>query len=104
MARRSPHREGPARHYDQKKVGDYFSAELLRHYQRQLPHPVRCWIRCGRSAWTGFCSPRTFPFENMEDAAEWLDACDINEYDKRKIARENAIKLLKLEKALAAHV
>jgi len=43
-----------------------------------------------------------FPFEEMEDAANWFDAAEINEYDKMKIGRENAIKLLKLEKSLAA--
>ncbi len=45
-----------------------------------------------------------FPFEDMEEAAGWLDGCDINPHDKRKIARENAVRLLKLDKALAAHV
>ena len=43
-----------------------------------------------------------FPFENMEDAAEWLDSAAINEYDKLKIGRLNSIKLFGLEKALAA--
>ncbi len=43
-----------------------------------------------------------FPFEDMEEAANWFDAASINEYDKMKIGRENAIKLLKLEKSLAA--
>jgi len=43
-----------------------------------------------------------FPFENMEEAAEWFDAAAINEYDKQKIGRLNSIKLFGLEKALAA--
>jgi 2,3-dihydroxybenzoate decarboxylase len=43
-----------------------------------------------------------FPFENMEEAAEWFDGAAINEYDKQKIGRLNSIKLFGLEKALAA--
>ena len=43
-----------------------------------------------------------FPFEDMEEAAEWFDGVDINVYDKRKIAYENANRLLKLEKKMAA--
>ncbi len=43
-----------------------------------------------------------FPFESMEEAAEWFDAASINEYDKLKIGRLNSMKLFGLEKALAA--
>lgn len=42
-----------------------------------------------------------FPFETMEEASEWFDAASINEYDKVKIGRLNAMKLFGLEKALA---
>ena len=42
-----------------------------------------------------------FPFETMEDAAEWFDAASINEYDKEKIGRLNSMKLFGLEDTLA---
>jgi 2,3-dihydroxybenzoate decarboxylase len=38
-----------------------------------------------------------YPFERMEDAADWYDATSvISEADRRKIGRENAIRLFKL--------
>lgn len=42
-----------------------------------------------------------FPFEDMEESAEWFDAASINAYDKEKIGRTNARKLFKLDKAPA---
>jgi 2,3-dihydroxybenzoate decarboxylase len=39
-----------------------------------------------------------YPFEKMEDAADWYDATDVVDADlKRKIGRTNAIKLFELE-------
>ena len=39
-----------------------------------------------------------YPFEKMEDAAEWYDATDvISDEQRRKIGRGNAIKLFKLD-------
>ncbi len=37
-----------------------------------------------------------FPFETIQDAAEWFDQCPICENDREKIARQNAIDLFKL--------
>jgi 2,3-dihydroxybenzoate decarboxylase len=39
-----------------------------------------------------------YPFEDISDAAEWFDAAPIGEEDRRKIGRDNALKLFKLKK------
>jgi len=39
-----------------------------------------------------------YPFENMEDAADWYDATDVvSDAQRRKIGRTNAIRLFKLD-------
>ena len=38
-----------------------------------------------------------WPFENIDHAADWFDACSISEADRRKIGRTNALKLFKLD-------
>jgi 2,3-dihydroxybenzoate decarboxylase len=37
-----------------------------------------------------------WPFENVDHAADWFDACPISETDRLKIGRTNALKLFKL--------
>jgi predicted TIM-barrel fold metal-dependent hydrolase len=37
-----------------------------------------------------------YPFEDISDAASWIDALAISEADKQKIVRQNARKLFKL--------
>jgi predicted TIM-barrel fold metal-dependent hydrolase len=37
-----------------------------------------------------------YPFENMDEAADWIDTCNISEDDRSKIAYGNAKRLLKL--------
>jgi gamma-resorcylate decarboxylase len=38
-----------------------------------------------------------YPFEDISDAAGWFDAAPISEDDRRKIGRDNALKLFKLK-------
>jgi len=38
-----------------------------------------------------------WPFENIDHAADWFDASSISENDRRRIGRENAIRLFGLE-------
>ena len=38
-----------------------------------------------------------YPFEAVQEAAEWFDHCSISEPDRRKIGRTNALKLFKLK-------
>ena len=40
-----------------------------------------------------------WPFENIDHAATWFDACTISEVDRLKIGRTNALKLFKLDRA-----
>jgi gamma-resorcylate decarboxylase len=37
-----------------------------------------------------------YPFEDVREAAEWFDRASISERDRRKIGRENALRLFKL--------
>ena len=37
-----------------------------------------------------------WPFENVDHAANWFDACSISEADRRKIGRTNSLRLFKL--------
>jgi 2,3-dihydroxybenzoate decarboxylase len=37
-----------------------------------------------------------WPFENIDHAAKWFDAAPISEDDRRKIGRENAVRLFRL--------
>ena len=37
-----------------------------------------------------------WPFENVDHAAIWFDACAISETDRQKIGRDNAVRLFKL--------
>lgn len=43
-----------------------------------------------------------WPFEAIDGAAAWFDACPIGEADRRKIGRTNALGLFKLEDVLGA--
>ena len=38
-----------------------------------------------------------YPFEDISDAADWFDKAPLNEADRQKIGRENALKLFKLK-------
>lgn len=43
-----------------------------------------------------------WPFENIDHAAEWFDACSISEADRQKIGRSNARRLFGLDEARPA--
>ena len=38
-----------------------------------------------------------WPFENIDHAAKWFDAVPISEDDRRKIGRDNAVRLFRIE-------
>jgi 2,3-dihydroxybenzoate decarboxylase len=38
-----------------------------------------------------------YPFEDISDAAEWIDAAPLSEQDRRQVVRDNAMKLFKLK-------
>jgi 2,3-dihydroxybenzoate decarboxylase len=39
-----------------------------------------------------------YPFEDISDAADWIDAAPLSEVDRKKICRDNALRLFKLRK------
>jgi gamma-resorcylate decarboxylase len=41
-----------------------------------------------------------WPFENVDHAALWFDAASVSEADRRKIGRDNAVRLFKLQDVL----
>ena len=43
-----------------------------------------------------------WPFENVDHAAQWFDAAPISDADRRKIGRDNAVRLFKLDGIAAA--
>lgn len=43
-----------------------------------------------------------WPFEAIDQAAEWFDACPISEADRRLIGRTNALELFRLQDVMAA--
>lgn len=40
-----------------------------------------------------------WPFENIDHAAKWFDACSISETDRQKIGRDNALRLFGLNRS-----
>ena len=42
--------------------------------------------------------PVDYPFEEAKEACTWFDQCDASERDRRKMGRENAIRLFGLHK------
>ena len=38
-----------------------------------------------------------YPFETHEDASRWFDNCEISENDRKKIGRDNAVRLFGLK-------
>jgi 2,3-dihydroxybenzoate decarboxylase len=43
-----------------------------------------------------------YPYESAQEAADWFDTCTISEPDRRKIGRENAVKLFGLNDSAAS--
>jgi 2,3-dihydroxybenzoate decarboxylase len=43
-----------------------------------------------------------YPYETVKEQNDWFDNLPISETDRRKIGRENALKLLRLDSADAA--
>ena len=41
--------------------------------------------------------PRSWPFESVEEGAQWFDKAKIGEAERKTIGRDNAVKLFKLK-------
>jgi 2,3-dihydroxybenzoate decarboxylase len=87
---KTPHR-CPAK----KKMGEYFCANfhLTTAGNFRTPALVNAMMEIGVDR---IMFSTDYPFESVEDAACWFDACEISEPDRRKIGRTNAIRLFKL--------
>jgi gamma-resorcylate decarboxylase len=84
----------------------YRGKRSLGHYFRENFHltvsgnfnnaPFRCTLEIMNKDHVYYSSD--YPFERMEDASDWFDATSVvSDVDRRKIGRENAIKLFKLD-------
>jgi len=80
-----------------RPLGEYFLDHFLITTSGNFQDPAfRCCLEVVGVDRMFFCAD--YPFERMEDAADWYDATDvISEEDKLKIGRTNAIKLYNLD-------
>ncbi|WP_370184506.1 MULTISPECIES: amidohydrolase family protein [Rhodococcus] len=95
LANRPPHRGDTARHRQPALVRPLPPQQLLPHHQRKLPHPgaTETIQEVGADR---LLFAADYPFEDMREAADWFDRLEINNNDHIKIARTNALALLKL--------
>ena len=80
-----------------RPLGEYFLDHFKITTSGNFSDPAfRCCVEVVGVDRMFFCAD--YPFEKMEDAADWYDATDVvSEEDKLKIGRTNAIKLFDLD-------
>ena len=100
LAVRCFHREIPkAQHkYAAKKsVADYFRSNFVLttsgNFSTSALNQSIEEIGAARVLWSA-----DYPFEDISDAAEWIDAAPLSDEDRLKIGRTNAQKLFRLKK------
>ena len=85
----------PPRHRAKKKIADYFLANFYLttsgNFRTQTLIDAILEIGADRILFS-----TDWPFENVDHAANWFDAASISERDRRKIGRDNAVRLFKL--------
>ena len=78
-----------------KNIADYFNANFYittsGNFRTQALINAMNELGCDRIMFS-----TDWPFENIDHAAVWFDAASISENDRRKIGRENALRLFKL--------
>ena len=86
----------PPRYPAKKKLGEYFQQNfhLTTSGNFRTPALVNAMLEIGADR---ILFSTDWPFENVDHAASWFDACAISEADRLKIGRTNAAKLFKLE-------
>ena len=79
-----------------KKISEYFQANVFittaGNFRTQSL--IDCMMELGSDR---ILFSTDYPFEAVQEAAEWFDACSISEPDRLKIGRTNAHKLFKLK-------
>jgi gamma-resorcylate decarboxylase len=85
----------PPRYPAKKKLGEYFQQNFYLttsgNFRTQTLIDAMLEIGSDRILFS-----TDWPFENIDHAAEWFDAAPISEADRRKIGRDNAVRLFKL--------
>ena len=89
--------KAPHKYAAKKSVADYFRNNFVLttsgNFSTSALNQSIAEIGVERVLWSA-----DYPFEDISDAAEWIDAAPLGEADRLKIARTNAMKLFKLAK------
>lgn len=89
--------KAPHRYAAKKSVADYFRNNFVvttsGNFSTSALNQSIEEIGVERVLWSA-----DYPFEDISDAAEWIDAAPLSEADRLKIGRTNAQKLFKLKK------
>jgi 2,3-dihydroxybenzoate decarboxylase len=89
--------KAPHKYAAKKSVADYvrnnFVLTTSGNFSTSALHQAIAEIGVARVLWSA-----DYPFEDISDAADWIDAAPLSEEDRRKIVRTNAQELLKLKK------
>src|SRR5690349_17324415 len=79
-----------------KSVADYFRSNFVLttsgNFSTTALDQAISEIGVDRVLWSA-----DYPFEDISDAADWIDAAALSEADRRKLVRDNAMKLFKLK-------
>jgi predicted TIM-barrel fold metal-dependent hydrolase len=89
--------KAPHQYAAKKSVADYFRNNFVvttsGNFSTSALNQAIEEIGVARVLWSA-----DYPFEDISDAAEWIDAAPLSEEDRLKIGRTNAQKLFKLKK------
>ncbi len=88
--------KAPPRYPAKRKLGEYFQENFYLttsgNFRTQTLIDAMLEVGADRIMFS-----TDWPFENVDHAAIWFDACPISEDDRRKIGRGNALRLFRLE-------
>jgi predicted TIM-barrel fold metal-dependent hydrolase len=86
----------PHRYAAKKRVADYFRGNFVLttsgNFSTSALSQAIAEIGIERVLWSA-----DYPFEDISDAADWIDAAPLSEQDRQKIGRGNAQRLFKLK-------
>ena len=89
-------RRNPVGYSGKRQMGDYFRENFYvttsGHFN---DHPFHCAI--GELGIEHIMFSVDYPFEDMAEAALWFDTTDLNEAERNKVGRQNAVELFNLD-------